>query len=117
MEQQQQTSAQSSQIERGDTLLKQGAVREAAEVFAGVVRAEPNNPAGHLGLAEASLALGDFANADLRASSAARTAQARFNDALKSRAGAGANLADKEKTLCDRRKSAIDAWLKLNVKG
>jgi Tfp pilus assembly protein PilF len=57
----QQTSAQSSQIERGDTLLKQGDVREAAEVFAGVVRAEPNNPAGHLGLAEASLALGDFA--------------------------------------------------------
>jgi len=61
MEQQQQASAQSSQIERGDTLLKQGDVREAAEVFAGVVRAEPNNPAGHLGLAEASLALGDFA--------------------------------------------------------
>lgn len=61
MEQQQQASAQSSQIGRGDTLLKQGDVREAAEVFAGVVRAEPNNPAGHLGLAEASLALGDFA--------------------------------------------------------
>ncbi|HEX5548228.1 MAG TPA: rhomboid family intramembrane serine protease [Ktedonobacterales bacterium] len=61
MEQQQQASAQSSQIERGDTLLKQGDVREAAEIFAGVVRAEPNNPAGHLGLAEASLALGDFA--------------------------------------------------------
>ena len=61
MEQQQQASAQSSQIERGDTLLKQGDTREAAEVFAGVVRAEPNNPAGHLGLAEASLALGDFA--------------------------------------------------------
>lgn len=61
MEQQQQASAQSSQIERGDTLLKQGDVREAAEVFAGVVREEPNNPAGHLGLAEASLALGDFA--------------------------------------------------------
>jgi len=61
MEQQQQASAQSSQIERGDTLLKQGDVREAAEVFAGVARAEPNNPAGHLGLAEASLALGDFA--------------------------------------------------------
>ncbi len=60
MEQQQQTSAQ-SQIERGDTLLKQGDVREAAEVFAGVARAEPNNPAGHLGLAEASLSLGDFA--------------------------------------------------------
>jgi membrane associated rhomboid family serine protease len=57
----QQTSAQSSQIERGDTLLKQGDTREAAEVFAGVVREEPNNPAGHLGLAEASLALGDFA--------------------------------------------------------
>lgn len=56
----QQTSAQ-SQIERGDTLLKQGEVREAAEVFAAVVRAEPGNPAGHLGLAEASLALGDFA--------------------------------------------------------
>ncbi|HEX5158225.1 MAG TPA: rhomboid family intramembrane serine protease [Ktedonobacterales bacterium] len=61
MEQQQQASAQSSQIERGDTLLKQGDTREAAEVFAGVVREEPNNPAGHLGLAEASLALGDFA--------------------------------------------------------
>ena len=61
MEQQQQASAQSSQIERGDTLLKQGDTREAAEVFAGVVRAEPNNSAGHLGLAEASLALGDFA--------------------------------------------------------
>lgn len=56
----QQTTAQ-AQIERGDTLLKQGDVREAAEVFAGVVREEPSNPAGHLGLAEASLALGDFA--------------------------------------------------------
>lgn len=56
----QQTTAQ-AQIERGDTLLKQGDVREAAEVFAGVVREEANNPAGHLGLAEASLALGDFA--------------------------------------------------------
>ncbi len=61
MEQQQQTGAQSTEIERGDTLLKQGDVPEAAEVFSGVVRAEPNNPAGHLGLAEASLALGDFA--------------------------------------------------------
>ncbi|HEX6543446.1 MAG TPA: rhomboid family intramembrane serine protease [Ktedonobacterales bacterium] len=55
----QQTSTQ-AQIARGDTLLKQGDVREAAETFANVVRAEPNNPAGHLGLAEASLALGDF---------------------------------------------------------
>jgi membrane associated rhomboid family serine protease len=55
----QQASAQ-SQIERADTLLKQGDVREAAEVFAAVAREEPNNPAGHLGLAEASLALGDF---------------------------------------------------------
>lgn len=56
----QQTSSQ-AQLERGDTLLKQGDLHEAAEEFASVVRAEPGNPAGHLGLAEASLALGDFA--------------------------------------------------------
>ena len=56
----QQTGVQ-AQIARGDTLLKRGNVREAAEEFAGVVRAEPGDPAGHLGLAEASLALGDFA--------------------------------------------------------
>jgi membrane associated rhomboid family serine protease len=56
----QQTSSQ-AQLERGDTLLKQGELREAAEEFASLVRAEPGNPAGHLGLAEASLALGDFA--------------------------------------------------------
>ncbi len=55
----QQTGVQ-AQIARGDTLLKRGNVREAAEEFAGVVRAEPGDPAGHLGLAEASLALGDF---------------------------------------------------------
>lgn len=55
----QQTSTQ-AQIARGDTLLKQGDVRGAAETFANVVRAEPNNLDGHLGLAEASLALGDF---------------------------------------------------------
>lgn len=56
----QQTDTQ-TQIARGDTLLKQGDVREAAEAFAGVVRVESGNLAGHLGLAEASLALGDFA--------------------------------------------------------
>jgi membrane associated rhomboid family serine protease len=55
----QQTSAQ-EEIARGDALLKQGSVREAAEIFSGLVRAEPGNPEGHLGLAEASLALGDF---------------------------------------------------------
>ncbi|MGE5333222.1 MAG: tetratricopeptide repeat protein, partial [Nitrososphaerota archaeon] len=55
----QQTDIQ-TQLTRGDTLLKQGDVREAAEEFANVVRMEPGNPGGHLGLAEASLALGDF---------------------------------------------------------
>ena len=56
----QQTDIQ-TQLTRGDTLLKEGDVRGAAEEFANAVRAEPNNPGGHLGLAEASLALGDFA--------------------------------------------------------
>ena len=55
----QQTDMQ-TQLTRGDTLLKEGDVRGAAEEFANAVRAEPNNPGGHLGLAEASLALGDF---------------------------------------------------------
>ena len=56
----QQTDIQ-TQLTRGDTLLKEGDVRGAAEEFANAARAEPNNPGGHLGLAEASLALGDFA--------------------------------------------------------
>ena len=56
----QQTDVQ-TQLTRGDTLLKEGDVRGAAEEFASAVRAEPNNPGAHIGLAEASLALGDFA--------------------------------------------------------
>ena len=44
----QQTGVQ-AQIARGDTLLKRGNVREAAEEFAGVVRAEPGTPLGILG--------------------------------------------------------------------
>lgn len=56
----QQTDMQ-TQLTRGDTLLKEGDLRGAAEEFANAARAEPNNPGGHLGLAEASLALGDFA--------------------------------------------------------
>ena len=56
----QQTGVQ-AQIARGDTLLKRDPCARPAEEFAGVVRTEPGDPAGHLGLAEASLALGDFA--------------------------------------------------------
>lgn len=56
----QQTDTQ-TRIARGDTLLRDGNIREAAEEFANVARSEPGNLAGHLGLAEASLALGDFA--------------------------------------------------------
>lgn len=56
----QQTDIQ-TRLTRGDTLLKEGDLRGAAEEFANAARAEPNNPGGHLGLAEASLALGDFA--------------------------------------------------------
>ena len=61
------------------------------------------------------LGLGDFSRAELRATSAARTAQTRWNEALKARAEAGGTLADREKTLCDRRKAAFEAWTKVNA--
>jgi hypothetical protein len=63
------------------------------------------------------MAVGDFGSADVRGGATGRNAQARWNDALKARAAAGSTLADREKSLCDRRKSAMDAWLKLNAKG
>ncbi len=37
----------------------------------------------------------------------------KLNEALKARASAGGTLADREKTLCDRRKAAYDSWLRL----
>src|SRR6185437_6084245 len=49
----QQTDIQ-TRLTRGDTLLKEGDLRGAAEEFANAARAEPNNPGAHLGLAEAS---------------------------------------------------------------
>ncbi len=66
---------------------------------------------------QALLDVGNYSNADVRGSSAARAAQSKWNDALKGRAQAGSALADREKTLCDRRKSAMDSWNKLSVKG
>lgn len=45
---------------RGETLLKENHAREAAADYARAVQLEPNDPAAHLGLAEAALALGDL---------------------------------------------------------
>jgi hypothetical protein len=61
----------------------------------------------------AVLGLGDLSDAGTRGTAPARAAQMKFNDALKARASAGSTLADREKTLCDRRKAAYDSWLRL----
>jgi rhomboid protease GluP len=47
-------------VTRGDALLLDGQVREAAALYAEAVQADPQLAAGHLGLAEANLALGAF---------------------------------------------------------
>jgi membrane associated rhomboid family serine protease len=47
-------------VTRGDALLLDGQVREAAALYAEAVQAEPQLAAGHLGLAEANLALGAY---------------------------------------------------------
>jgi hypothetical protein len=59
------------------------------------------------------IGLGDLGDANTRGSASARAAQLKLNDALRARAGAGSGLADREKSLCDRRKAAYDSWLKL----
>lgn len=46
--------------EQGRTLLLQGQAREAAVAFAHAVKIDPNLVAGHLGLAQANLALGSY---------------------------------------------------------
>jgi len=61
----------------------------------------------------AVLALGDLSDAGTRGSATARAAQMKLNETQKARASAGSTLADREKTLCDRRKATYDAWLKL----
>ncbi len=48
-------------VTRGDALLLDGQVREAAALYAEAVQADPQLAAGHLGLAEANLALGAYA--------------------------------------------------------
>ncbi len=50
----------STLLEQGEALLKGGRAREAAATFARAVQIDPNAVGGHLGLAEASFALGDF---------------------------------------------------------
>jgi membrane associated rhomboid family serine protease len=47
-------------LEQGRTALAQGQAREAAIAYANGAQLEPNNPAVHLGLAEANLALGNY---------------------------------------------------------
>ena len=47
-------------IEQGNYSLAQGQAREAAIAYAHGAQIEPNNPAIHLGLAEANLALGNY---------------------------------------------------------
>jgi membrane associated rhomboid family serine protease len=47
-------------LEQGRAALAQGKAREAAIAFANGAQLEPNNPAVHLGLAEANLALGNY---------------------------------------------------------
>jgi membrane associated rhomboid family serine protease len=51
----------STLLEQGEALLKEGRTREAAATFARAVQIDPNAVGGHLGIAEASFALGDFA--------------------------------------------------------
>jgi hypothetical protein len=68
---------------------------------------------GECGAEFAVLALGDLNDAGTRGSASARATQLKLNDAFKARATAGGTLADREKTLCDRRKAAYDAWVKL----
>jgi membrane associated rhomboid family serine protease len=50
-----------SYLEQGRLALAQGQGREAAIAYAHGAQLEPNDPAIHLGLAEANLALGDYA--------------------------------------------------------
>jgi len=50
-----------SYLEQGRLALAQGQGREAAIAYAHSAQLEPNDPAIHLGLAEANLALGDYA--------------------------------------------------------
>ncbi len=50
-----------SYLEQGRLALAQGQAREAASAYAYAAQIEPNDPAVHLGLAEANLALGDYA--------------------------------------------------------
>lgn len=50
-----------AQVERGNALLVDGRPMEAAEAYARAVQAEPSGVEGHLGLAEANLALGAYA--------------------------------------------------------
>jgi membrane associated rhomboid family serine protease len=50
-----------SYLEQGRLVLAQGQAREAAIAYAHAAQIEPNDPAVHLGLAEANLALGDYA--------------------------------------------------------
>lgn len=47
-------------LDRGDTLLRDEKAAEAAAEFARAVQLDPNAVGGHLGLAEANLALGQF---------------------------------------------------------
>src|SRR5579859_4567077 len=47
-------------LEQGRLALAQGQAREAAIAFANGAQLEPNNPAVHLGLAEANLGLGNY---------------------------------------------------------
>ncbi|HEV8191595.1 MAG TPA: hypothetical protein VGP82_08935, partial [Ktedonobacterales bacterium] len=51
----------STLLEQGEALLKQGRTREAAATFARAVQFDPTAVGGHLGIAEASFALGEFA--------------------------------------------------------
>ena len=57
MEQQTETS---TLAEHAESLLLKGQAREAAEEFARVTQLDPVSPAGHLGVAEANLALGQY---------------------------------------------------------
>jgi membrane associated rhomboid family serine protease len=50
-----------SYLEQGRLALAQGQARESAIAYAHAAQLEPNDPAIHLGLAEANLALGDYA--------------------------------------------------------
>ena len=47
-------------LEQGRAALAQGQAREAAIAYAHAAQLEPNNPAVHLGLAQANLALGNY---------------------------------------------------------